>query len=73
MTKSIEMQDDGTYLVAVDYNDENVPLTVSKKFIGSEVDAQAYASSLDRDARMNNSHLFPVPEMPVLEGEEDLL
>ena len=52
--------------IDVDFNDEGVNLQGSVKVSG---EWQGYLTMFEQDLRRNNAELFPVPEMPTMEGE----
>ncbi len=53
----------------IDFSDENVVLVGETEVVGDEGKALAYAHFFEQDLRRNNAELFPVPEMPEMEGE----
>jgi hypothetical protein len=55
--------------LVVDFSDENVSLVGKSVVVGSEADALSYAKFFGADLRRINAELFPVPEMPEMEGD----
>lgn len=72
MTSKIELIKERKYLITLDYNDEQVSLVESKKFVGTEENANAFIPIMDRDVRDNYAYLFPVPE-PEVNPEEEII
>lgn len=73
MNKNITQLTDNEYQIVLDYSDDGVDLQAKKNIIGSLKDAEGYVVVLDRDARMNNAHLFPLPEPPEITDEEMMI
>jgi hypothetical protein len=73
MTKSVTKVSEKNFSVTISYADEGIDLTVTKKFIGDEKEADNYVQAMDRDARVNHAHLFPLPEPVIYEDEEMLI
>lgn len=57
--------------LVVDFSDENVSLVGETVVVGSEEDAVSYARFFEADLRRINAELFPIPEMPEMEGEAE--
>lgn len=57
--------------LTVDFSDENVSLVGESVVVGSEADALSYAKFFGADLRRINAELFPIPEMPEIEGEAE--
>ena len=57
--------------LVVDFSDENVSLVGESVVVGSEADALSYAKFFGADLRRINAELFPIPEMPEMEGEAE--
>lgn len=57
--------------LVVDFSDENVSLVGETVVVGSEEDAVSYARFFGADLRRINAELFPIPEMPEMEGEAE--
>ena len=62
MISNVDKLEDRLYLVTLDYNDEDIPLVVSRRVYGTEDNAEHYVRAFDRDTRINYRHLFPVPD-----------
>lgn len=62
MTYELEVLDNGTTRILVDFTDEEVNLTGETTVKGGQEEAEGYLPIFERDLRANYSHLFPQPE-----------
>jgi len=69
MIVTTEVIDSKKSRLNIDFNDEGIDLSGTMLIAGDESAARAYASFFEQDLRRNNAELFPVPEMPEMEGE----
>lgn len=69
MTHNIKVNQNGTTTIQVDFSDEDVNLQGKTSVKGGEGVAMAYLPTFEADLRRNNAELFPLPEVPVEEGE----
>lgn len=60
MTDIITKLDDRFYKIELDYNDENVDLTVATTVGGDKQSAQGYVRHFDADTRQQYRYMFPV-------------
>lgn len=65
MTYTITVQDDGTSILHVTFDDEGVDLAGEVSIRGDAAVAAAYAPVFVRDLRTNYADLFSQPEMPI--------
>ena len=73
MTAAIQEVKDRVYEITLDYADEGVDLQVNRKVGGTEERAAAYVPAFDRDIRANYASLFPIPEYPEEDLEEEMI
>jgi hypothetical protein len=69
MKTTLEMQENGTVLVGVDFSDEGISLTGEVAVVGDEDSARAYLPVFEADMRRNFNHLWPLPEPVPMEEE----
>jgi len=69
MIVTTEVIDSKKSRLNIDFNDEGIDLSGTMLIAGDESAARAYESFKEKKLRRNNAELFPVPEMPEMEGE----